>query len=416
MPISYLLAALFVAEAVSCSASAPEHEEKAAAARVPAKAPEVALMCSLTRAGPIGPRLRIKGTCAFPDKTVLRISSTRGREVERGGRLEFEHAHAGEGLVEVSSGTFETEFPLDGLGIFRFSVILEEEFQRPALVKELRDRFQIRRWEFEENLSSDALLESLKPDLAEVEALAKEMARLFGKAEVFCQSKELWETWSPEIKKEAGMLAARIDKLRLANLFPAATGHLEGAWCWLQSHSNHFFWKPDSRFGGAFNVDEGKWVRIARGIPFTFDGMKDHLKHAVEVADREFALWILKDARRAGRREALIALARGGPSPLSIFAKRFEGGEDLAKLEDELRGERRETTELPEPPPPAQFRELIAARERLEEARELLQRADRLWSEPESFAIYKRLLKEYPDALEKLRARGRVVRRAQQED
>ncbi len=68
--------------------------------------------------------------------------------------------------------------------------------------------------------------------------------------------------------------------------------------------------------------------------------MKKYLTEASEAAGREFALWVIKDIRRAGKvSETLIrAIKNHADHPgLSLYTNRLQQGEHLEELENLIR-------------------------------------------------------------------------------
>ena len=368
----------------------------------PSADPEVTLQCIPSPPGTKAPFLRFEGSGPFPDGTILRISIARGEEAHEAGRFDLRYAEAGRGFCETTIRRFSYKCSIDRRGPYRGTVTLMDDDQRPSVPRDLAGRFPVRRWQFEFNLWEDDLLSRLDPEQEKVESLAAEARRIYDRAQTASESRESWTAWGAEIRRQAQHFWNQIEQIRWASLYPASLLDLRAAVSWIVWNSEHFFWQPDGAFGGAFDVREGRWARTPSGAPFSFGEMRGTLDQAIELARREHDLWTVKDARRAGRR--------------------LPSGEDLAKLEELLRGERRERSGLPEPPPPAQFADVLAARasqeNRLVEAMKLLEEADRRWNQPgrESFAIYQRLLKDYPVELERLQVRGRVERRAQMDE
>ncbi len=255
----------------------------------------------------------------------------------------------------------------------------------------------------------DGFLPRLSSELSEVEAFSLELREICRGLETACVSELSWLRERKTLETAIVALRHRSNDAPGLGLYPAAHRDLALVLTSMTWATRDFFWNADGSFGGAFDRWAGKWVLSPdQEAPFSFARAAAFIDQTVGIARREYALWVLKAMRKKGSRDALLILAaRNGPAE----ARPLEG-EDFDQAEARLRGPERPKPE-PLPPSPAQFEH--PDQKKLEEARKLLKEADKLWEnadDRESPALYRRLLKEYPQALDTLGVRVRVTHRA----
>lgn len=411
------MTAAFEIGLVACTSSpAPEHPNVGITVS-PSSPALVTAQCILRKDQKHRPLLKMSGRAPLPDGTILRLRLSRMGEADRNGKLETLSEGVGSGAVEVESGAFSYDQLLDGPGLIKVEIRLEDELQEREIAEEIRSKFPVRYWEFEFSLWEDDLLSSLLAELPEFESFAAEVRELNRKIEAACDTQNSWAKMRRELAPEIARMERRFDGVKFKVLYPAAHFDLRAAFSSLKLASWNFFWNPDGSFGGAFIPSAGKWVTGPDGAPFAFERIGNFLDQTLAVVRREYALWIVKDIHRAGPRDALLAAARAGPPEARAVMESLERGQDLAQSETRIRGKARPRPAAAVPPIPKQFVGWNAAQKKLEEARKILNEADRLWEQADdnqSPALYKRLLKEYPDAVDQLRARVRVTQRARE--
>jgi len=214
--------------------------------------------------------------------------------------------------------------------------------------------------------------------LARLDARLRDVSDLYLRMLIATLSEQRWVREREGILAEARQVRRRIDELpRAGSPCPAARHALDAAARLLETAPPRFRWGPHGEFAGAIDPATGRRIRGPDGRPFGFPAMYLYLDDARELARR---------ADAAG-----IRLPELSASP-----------DDFRPI---LRAE-------PEPPVASKP---APRNPRVEEARKLLAEADRRWdeiSDRESPALYRRLLKEYPETLEALRAGSRVRSRA----
>jgi hypothetical protein len=414
--MAFVMTAAYEIGLLACTSSpGPEHPNNDIKVSPPTTS-LVTVRCTVEKDQKRWPLLKMSGKAPLPDGTILCLNLSRTVEDDRNGKLVTSSEGVGSGTVEVENGTFSYDQFMDGPGLVKVTIRLEDEYQERKIAEEIRDKCPVRRWEFEFALWGDDLLSRLLAAVQEVESFAAQVRELNRKIEMACGTQDSWAKKRREMALEIEKTERRFDGVKFKVLYPAAHFDLRVAISHLKLASWFFFWNPDGSFGGAFAAATGKWVMGPDGNPFTFEGIANFLDHTIGVARREYALWIVKDIHRAGLRDAVLAAARAGPLEARDVMESMKEI-DLAQSETRIRGKSRAGPIAAVPPIPKQFVGWNAAQKKLEEARKILSEADRLWEQVDdhqSPALYKRLLKEYPDAVDQLRARVRVTQRARE--
>jgi hypothetical protein len=415
--LTFVMTAAYGIGLLACTSS-PDREPTNDGFNVSPSTPSlVTVHCTVEKEQKRRPLLKLSGKAHLPDGTILRLYLFRIVEDDRNGKLETSSEGAGSGTVEVENETFSYDQFMEGPGLVKVAIRLQDEYQERKIAAEIRNKCPVRGWEFEFTLWGDDLLSRLLADFAEVETFTADVRELYRKIETACDTQISWAKKRREIASEIETVARRFEGAQFKVLYPAAHLDLRQAISLLKWAPGNFFWNPDGSFGGAFHAATGKWVMGPEGVPFSFERIGNFLDHTIGVARREYAIWIVKDVHRAGSREAVLTAARAGPPEALAVIESLQEGIDLPRIETRIRGETRPGPIAAVPPIPKQFVGLNAAQKKLEEARKLLNEADRLWEQVDdhqSPALYKRLLKEYPDAVDQLRARVRVTQRARE--
>jgi hypothetical protein len=338
--------------------------------------------------------VKFSGNAALPDGAPLTLQLTRFTEQNRDGRLESISVDAGTVESVVWGGAFTCERRLPFAGVYRVQV-----FRPPH------------RWQVHLQIWDETELGRALKEFDQVETLIRDLSDLNARMDVTTASELDWRAHSEGLLLEVGKLYSLIEAIpQHRTHYPAALKDLGLLAHLLSDATIYFFWNTNGQFGGAFDPHRERWVKTPDGQTFGFDHLRSLLASVLEVARREHALWILNEARRTDRRNGA---ARG----MSALLNGFENGAPLDVLEERVRGIARPPQPPPEPPLPGRFGDLIARRNKLEEATRLLGEADRLWDEladRDAPALYGRLLREYPEQLDRLQARTRANNRARE--
>jgi hypothetical protein len=366
--------------------------------------------------GSVGkPLVTFQGKAPFPDRSLLGVTLRRHREADRQGSLEELFEEAGGGVVEIDGGIFSFEAITLIPGIYSLKIELRHDLQDPDVLR----RFpvgsfpQVREITF--HLWGDDLLPRLRSELDEVEAAIERVRSVSRAMERDSSSQARWKRSSDKVQPV--YLAFMLKGAQFRSLYPGVYGDLGSSVQSLSEAPQHFYWHPDAdggAFGGSFDVGQRKWILGPDERPFNFQRMEAFLEAAQQASRREYALWILKDVKRAGLREVVREAAHRGPPEARALLQDLESGKELSILEASLRGKRHPIPLEPWPEPP-RARDWASRQKKKDDAQALLQIADRLWDQPgdqEAPVLYRRLLLEYRDILEDLQAAVRVRNRA----
>jgi hypothetical protein len=285
-------------------------------------------------------------------------------------------------------------------GLYRVNADLKDMMQDRSGFMFLRDDYHgPRHWDFTFDVLGNDILLQAGSALDAFDRIA-DAARVLVRRYEAAATAATWNLVQNELSTEA----RKIDVTVLRRLFPASAGDLSQAIDALQ-HPPAYRIDEEGRLGLRYP----HWVELRKSIA-----------GAVDIAGREYCLWVLKETRRRGMSEDIKeAFRRHAKHPGVIaYAHMLENIEttDTAILERDIRGDKSVADDpsypLPPAPPPSPLER------RWVEAQRLLTEADGLWETDSASAIvrYKTLLKDYSDLLHLLQARTRAQRRAEQED
>lgn len=336
-----------------------------------------------------GRLLKFTGTAPLPDGTILRLRLSRLQERHRLGALEPAWIDAGGAVVEVRDGRFSCDEPPGQPGVYR--AVLEDR------------AVDVFAWD-------DDFMRRILRDRQTLEFCIREVRTIDDRMWLAAGSQGEWLRWGPEILSDALRVQKRTRWLAGPGaLYPAAEPDLLAAIRTMTSVPPHFFWTPEG-FGGSYDPTTASWVPGPDGAPFGFARTMDHLDGVLDVLKRECSLWVVKDTRRVHQ-----DVARRHPT----FREPVEEMEQtLDRIEAGIRGHARVARDVPLPPVPPRFVEVVTHNTKVQEARKILQQADRLWEQlgdQKSPSLYRKLQNDYRDVLDELQARVRVGNRARAE-
>jgi hypothetical protein len=289
------------------------------------------------------PQLQFEGTAPFPDKAILKLTLQRTREQYLGGQLRTVPEEVGAGLVQIKSHKFSLQRIWELPGGCVASLDLQDHLQTPTVLPLLQGKLAVRQWRFEFPGWGDELVPQLGPALEEIGVLAQETRDLVKKVEAACVSEETWLADKERLLGEVNQLRHKLQSSGVARLYPASLSQLHYTVSDIFRGSFSFVWN-DGRFAvGASYANRGQPATTSRQEVFNFENLLRYVEEAPALAGREFALWILKDLRRGGPRDAIIEVLRNQAEHpgVSVFAERLERATagDLEALEKEIRGE-----------------------------------------------------------------------------
>lgn len=304
---------------------------------------EVTLLCK-ARPTKGHPNLRLEGTVPFPDGMVFNITLHRLEEEAISGHLTAGATPGACAKREVKGRKIQfDDLPASGPGLYGAVLELAEEDQALSKVEAVR-ALSRRKWEFQFAAWGDDLASDLGPRLGEVDDLAEETLKFIQRFEAAAASSAGWQEGKGPLAKEMGGLRQRLGRTEALKLYPAAVKALGTAVQGLQSTGPRIAFTNDGKLTFEFRDSDRKAEGSMKN--FSFDEFRKQVEGAVALAGREFALWVVKDARRSeagAMRSALLSAVKDHAKHpgVSAFAERLEKiqPEDLDPLEKEIRGE-----------------------------------------------------------------------------
>jgi hypothetical protein len=285
----------------------------------------------------------VKGSVPLPDGAVLKVTLHRLTEQWVAGRLEPVPQEAGGGLARIEGGRFSLESAWEGPGVCAIRATLDENFQDPALRDAIKRKPADPEWKRSGAAWDHTLVAQLAAGLSEHDRAVAGALDFLRELEQATASEDSWKADKKTLTRKGNALLAQLDKSATRTLFPAAHGQIRSTIGDLVSNARNFVWKDGKFAGAAAYHNRNEPEMNFRHENFTFVNFRRYVEESIGVAGREFALWIVKDLRRGGRREAHgEAVKRHADRPgVKPFASRLEAeSEDLARLEEDIRGNR----------------------------------------------------------------------------
>jgi hypothetical protein len=291
------------------------------------------------------PLLRFDGGIPVPDMTVLFVSVSRSQESWNGDRLEPTYTTAGGSMAQVMERKFTLESPIDGSGLFSVRVDLRDELQNPQIIDSLKKTpVDPKSWRFDFSAWSDDLPTNLAAALMELDLLGQDAGVMVRKYETACKTEQGWLAAAKELTAENAKLLKRCESTGLRAYYPAALNQIHYTVRNLQGNSPYFSF-VDGKFSGAtsYHADNQK-VKTFRNEDFTYENFKRYIAESTVIAGREFALWIVKDFRRAGNQstaDAVAAVTQMKDHPgVAEFLPRLNPvkADDVDALDKDIRG------------------------------------------------------------------------------
>ncbi len=232
-------------------------------------------------------------------------------------------------------------------GPYRAVVRMLEENQKPRTAQVLKQAGTAmpREWTFEFAAWGDGLAGRLGPGLQEIDDLAGEARSLVEEFKKASAHRDRWGQRYRDLDREAGKLLEKVPKSEAVILYTAAAGEIVTALDAVRSNARDIKFKDDGTFDGfgGYHLRPGESPKF-QGKDYGWDLVLEHLGKIPGLAGREFALWAVKDIRRAGRVGDALAKAvqeRAGHPGAAPFADPLLKGEGLDELEKAIRGEPR---------------------------------------------------------------------------
>ena len=282
----------------------------------------------------------VKGSVPLPDGAILKVTLHRLTEQWVAGRLEATPQEAGGGLARIEGGRFSLESAWEGPGLCSIRATLDENFQDPALRDALKRKPADSEWKRSSAAWDHTLVSQLTAGLAELDRTAAGVLDFLRELELATASEDSWKVEKKTLTRKGTALLAQLDKSGTRTLFPAAHGQIRSTIGDLVSNARNFVWKDGKFAGAAAYHNKNEPEMNFRHENFTFVNFRRYVEESIGVAGREFALWIVKDLRRTGRRDVHGEAVRRHSERAGVkeFVPRLQAeSEDLARLEEDIR-------------------------------------------------------------------------------
>jgi hypothetical protein len=287
------------------------------------------------------PAYHFVGKSTLPDGLNFKIRVHRLEEAVTANSLQPAAQLASTGVLELEKGAFDLDWAGTAPGLLRIEVGAPDDLQERDLVKSLKVKEAERRWAFEYPAWDDRLRALLEPQLLEIGDLALEARKILDRCEASVATEEMFRARYKELVADAERLCVRARNFAPKSVYPAALREIEFTVRNLSLLMGYFRW-IDGKFAGPNSYyNSGKGDLTYRSDAFAFSTLRRYLDDAVGIGGREFCLWILKDARRAGLHDAhrLLLKSQSKAPGIEPFAERLMNApkEDLAALEATIR-------------------------------------------------------------------------------
>lgn len=271
---------------------------------------------------------RLEGTVPLPDGAVLNVSLDRLEERAVSGILESKPTGGGRSVRVVVAGK-KIRLEPEGLEPGEYRVMV----RRSDDSGKTEGEFRFAMW-------NDAFVARFGTGLGEIDERVVETSKFIQKLSDAAVSRAAWQEALPELRREGAGLLRKLGRAEARKLYPASLKILQGILQNVQGSLSLVKFTEEGALAGVENYHLKDKARTPSGKEFTFDNVKKDVEEAAALAGREFALWILKDLRRAGAREALVDIVKkhAGHPGVTLFAERLEQPEDLDRLETATRG------------------------------------------------------------------------------
>ncbi len=313
------------------------------AAMAPAQETEMSVACKAPSAKARAPVLRLEGAVPLPEHAVLKITLFRSFEDYGAGQVVSSFVGVGGGAVEVKGRKFVFEPPVESPGTYKVQVVFLDEFQRPAVLDQIKKAPIRKDWKFDFYAWTDDLIPQLVPRLDEIAAFQGESLAMLKRFEDATANEAAWKVQQKDLTAAIARLMQKLERTDAKSHFPASLNQMFYTVRSVHGTSPYFHWEAGKFAGGRSYHADNQEIKSHRDEPYTFPNLRRYIEETVPMAGREMALWILKDIKRAGlvRPEAQDALKKHAQyAGLAPFVERLQTATpaDLETLEKDLRG------------------------------------------------------------------------------
>jgi len=291
------------------------------------------------------PTLRLEGeSSTLPEGVILNMEILQVSERAAGPNLTTSGNSYHSDRVKVQRKKFVYVSPAGtSPGFYRVVVRLMDDMQGSrsrAALKEAGTPVP-QEWAFDYAAWGDDLAGRLSSALLEFDGQVTEAKAMMDRFAQATSQKAIWEANGKTLDRDASRMIADVSKSEAKQLFPAGAGEITTVLGSAQSSTRFCVFSADGKFEKVHNYHnpDGKAV-THRQEEFNWDNLKKYLDEAMELAGREYALWVVKDARRAGRVSEALAKAvkdQAAHPGVSLYVNRLQQGDRLDELEQLIR-------------------------------------------------------------------------------
>lgn len=287
------------------------------------------------------PSLRLEGQApTLPDGVILNVELIQVMERAAGPNLTTGGIPYHSDRVKLQRKKISYTSPAGTPpGFYRVVLRLMEEMQGSRGLAALKDARTLvpQEWAFDFAAWGDDLAGRLSPALLEFDGLAGEGRAKIAQFEKATSVKALWEAEGRNLDRDVSRLMADIAKSEAKQYFPAAAGELSSILSSVQSNSRFCVFGADGKLEKVRNYhNPDDKATTYRQEEFNWDNFKKYLEECLDIAGREYALWVIKETRRSGGvTEALVKAVKDQASHpgLSLYVNRLQEGNRLDELE-----------------------------------------------------------------------------------
>jgi len=287
------------------------------------------------------PSLRLEGQApTLPDGVILGVELITVRERAAGPNLTTGGTACHTDRVKLQRKKIAYTSPAGTPpGFYRVVLRLMDDLQGTRSRGALKDAGTMvpQEWAFDFAAWGDELAGRLSPALVEFDGLVTEARTQIARFEKATSSKPLWEAEGKNLDRDISRLMNDIERSEAKQFYPAAGGEVNSILGSVQSNSRYCVFGADGKLEKVRNYhNPDDKATTHRQEEFNWDNFKKYLDESLEIAGREYALWVIKDTRRAGRvTEGLVKAVKdqAGHAGVSLYVNRLQEGDRLDELE-----------------------------------------------------------------------------------
>jgi len=307
---------------------------------------QVTLKCDQPSISALKPRpsVALKGTCSCPNGVPLKIKMTGYVEdLLPSGALVPIAKELLSRIEEVETEKYSCMSPIAGPGNHTAEVtILDKFLDQRELPDDVKRALQLKnRWKFDFLLWDRNLVGTLGSQLSDVRSLTEETQEYVRKVETAIGSEQSWTANREKIISRGQALRSKLESHELTAFFSAALGNLSDIMRMIVGSAPKFVFE-NGKFKGVGRSHNQKLLND-QDVEFSWEELNRAVGESIQIAGREYWLWMIKDVRHAGgkiRPEVIEAIDANSTIPTSgDWGKRLKkaSSADLDIIETEIR-------------------------------------------------------------------------------